>query len=180
MADEKKGQALEQLSTINGQITRVINTVVSGSKSVSAQNSTVVAGVFGGFSGLSSAYLVTAFVAPLSFTILGPLLTGLGIAAGVLAFRRSATMGAETEAAQRQIAVDENEHIAKTILVRLQKLPRSAPPQIREELWNDYRMVSRELARLAASPAQKMRSPDPQLPSPADLPRPDPPASQSS
>lgn len=150
----KQEQALEQLTTINGQISRVISTVVSGSKSIAAQNSTVVSGVFGGFSGLTMAYLVTSFVATLSFPIFGPLLTGLGIAAGVLAFRRSATMSVETDAAKRQIAHDENEQIAKTILLRIQKLPRTAPPHIRDGLWDDYRIVTKELA-LLASPAER-------------------------
>jgi hypothetical protein len=161
MVDNKKAQALDDLSSINGQITRVINAVVSGSKSIAAQNSTVVAGVFGGFCGLSGAYLITSFVATLSFPILGPLFTGLGIAAGVLFFRR-ANLGAESDAARGQIALDENERIAKVILARIQKLPKNAPVEVRQELWTQYALVAKELAQLASSsPNGKIALPSP-------------------
>jgi hypothetical protein len=154
MPKEQQEQALDRLSNVNAQISRIISTVVSGSKSIASQPSAVVSGVLGGFGGLSAAYLITSFVAALSFPIFGPLLTGLGIAAGVLTFRGSTALGVENEAAQRQIAHEENDRIAKTILIRIQKLPRSAPPQIRAELWNDYRIVSRELVGLASPPTK--------------------------
>ena|ERR1700730_11325851 len=150
MSKEKQRQALEILSNVNAQISRIITTIVSGSKSVASQPSTVVSGALGGFGGLSAAYLITSFVTALSFPIFGPLLTGLSIAAGVLIFRGPAARGAEAEAAQRQIAHDENERIAKTILIRIGKASRSAPPHVRDELWNDYLMVTKELVMLAS------------------------------
>jgi hypothetical protein len=84
----------------------------------------------------------------------------------VLAFRRSATTDAQAQSAQAQIAFDENERIAKAILLRIEKLPPSAPPQVRDELWNDYRMVTRELARLAIPVASKPLSLPPSAPTP--------------
>jgi len=81
-------RALEQLSTDNGRVPRVFSTVLAGSRALSGQSSTIVSGVAGGFAGLSAAYLLTSFVTALSFPILGLLWSGLGTAAGMLAFRR--------------------------------------------------------------------------------------------
>jgi hypothetical protein len=132
------GGAALKLSDLNSEVTRVVNSVLSASRTLSVQNSTVVSGVFGGFTGLTCAYLATVFISGLYLPVIGSLLTGLGITAGILVFRRSGALQAEADAARRQVAMDEKNRIADMILGHIRTLPRSAPPEVREKLWKAY------------------------------------------
>jgi hypothetical protein len=93
------------------------------------------------------------FVAPVSFAVLGPVCSGLGIVVAILLNRGGSRLQFERKLEENRIAAEE-------IMSRIKALPRNAPPDVRDELWSTYRTLNS-----MATASRGMQSlPSPKLP----------------
>lgn len=84
---------------------------------------------------LAWALRTLTFVAPISFPVVSVFLTGLGIVGTMLAHRGRRRMDFESRLEENRIATEE-------ILSRIKSLPKSAPQEVKDELWLTYRMLN--------------------------------------
>ncbi|MGH9843462.1 MAG: hypothetical protein ACREEM_32390 [Blastocatellia bacterium] len=119
---------------MSAQAARLLERFSSTSERLSAKSSSTLFGCLGGLGGITSAYLISIF-ATVSLPALGVLLASTGLISGVLLHR-----GRRRFALERRI--EENRLAANEILSRLKSLPKSTPPEVREELWLAYRSLT--------------------------------------
>lgn len=151
--------SVKSLVTTTKEGSRALGELIRASAKASAQSTSTLMGVVGGFVGMAVAYGLT-FAAPISLTIVGPIFSGLGIVLAILIHRGKARMVFERKLDQNRIATDE-------ILARIKALPRNAPQHVRDELWNTYKTLN-SMATMAntvplvlppASPSAPLSSP---------------------
>jgi hypothetical protein len=155
---------VKEMSAATQQATRALAAMSRSAARLSAQSTSTLYGVTGGFLGTGGAYALSlAF--PVSLAAVGFILTGLGIVGGVLFYRGRRRIDIETRLDENRLASDE-------ILRRIKLLPRDTPPHVREEMWLTYQalnsvqqfrrtVVAIPISRDAAEDTALLRAPQP-------------------
>lgn len=127
--------AAERLSQALGDSRRLFNQLTAQAKAASANTSSTLFGMLGGFVGTGAAYAIS-FYTMAAFGVLAPIMAGAGIVLGVLTYRGSERFKFESRLEMHQKAIE-------VIRTEIKSLPRNAPQAVRDELWNTYtRLVS--------------------------------------
>lgn len=119
-ARKNAAHTLEELSKLAGRMSK--------------QDSSTLFGVSGGLLGVTSAYFLSIGL-PVALSIAGPLMTSLGIVAGILIYRGRRGIAIEKRLEENRIAAEE-------ILRRIRQLPKNAPKEIARDLWHTYGLLS--------------------------------------
>lgn len=155
--------AFKSLVTTTREGSRALSELIRASAKASAQSTSTLMGVVGGFIGMAFAYGLT-FLAPIALPIVGPICSGLGIVLAILIHRGKSRMIFERKLDQNRIAADE-------IMARIKALPKNAPQHVRDELWNTYKTLNSmatmantvPLALPPASPSMAISAPAPTI-----------------
>ncbi|WP_139236730.1 hypothetical protein [Rugamonas rubra] len=166
-ASKRLGQTLQESK-------KLFNHLSAQSRAASASNSSTLFGMLGGFVGAGAAYTIP-FYTTATFLGLAPILTGLGIVLGVIAFRGPSRFKLESKLEMHQRSIE-------VVLEEIRRLPKNAPQDVRDEAWNTYKHllsispVAQKYAvpQAPSSPAQPQISNSPAAPSPAQPQAPDP------
>lgn len=130
---------LTELRSVADETEKVLDRLSLTSDRLSAKSSSALFGTLGGLGGLSAAYLICA-ISTASLPVTGVLLASLGIAVGVAAYRGPRWFSLERRIGENRVAVNE-------ILDRIKKLPKNAPKEVRDDLWDTYRSLTGGLQR---------------------------------
>src|SRR5262245_16451046 len=122
---------LAEMNATFEQSDRILRQLSDASERLSTKNSTVIIGAFGGFAGLTSAYLLSFFTAA-AFLVLGPLLASLGLLGCILLNRGLRRLRLERFAEEHQIAT----RIVLTDIDLLKE--KNAPPDVIEGQWRRF------------------------------------------
>jgi hypothetical protein len=158
-------QAYTRLSAVTGEVQRVLGGLTNATSGLAGRPVVVVAGVLGGSTAMLLTYVVCTYAPSLSFILLGPLATVVGISASILAARRIRLTVFEGEAEQQQRLIAQNREVARLLHEAAGRLPPGTPKAIRDEHYRLIMDVNRklaELARPASLPPDIPRLPPPQ------------------
>jgi hypothetical protein len=126
--------ALKEMKAATQDASRVLSAMTRSASRLSAQNTSTLYGVIGGFFGIGIAYALSlAF--PVSLSVGAIILMGFGIVGGVLFYRGLPRVGLDTR-------LDENRFAAEEMLRRIKQLPRHVPQHVRDEMWMTYKMLN--------------------------------------
>lgn len=128
---------LKNLAIANRNGAQILSQLQRALQQGDAQLQWMWCGLSGGLLGLLAAYVLGQFVPQIALA--GLFFTAAGIVFGLIIQRR-----AKPDAFASRL--EENKLAAQELLVRIRSLPKSAPPDIREELWLMYRELNSAMA----------------------------------
>lgn len=127
-------RALNILKKASKHSSELLQRLSNTSEKLGRKNSSTLFGTFGGLLG-AGVGTALSYATGISLLALSTSLTGLGIVAAILIYRGPRRIILEKEIAENRIACDE-------ILSRIKNLPRNAPEEVKQELWNTYRQLN--------------------------------------
>jgi hypothetical protein len=125
---------MSEITAITEESSRFLEELSKAASKASAQSSSTLLGVIGGFVGMAIAFGISPFV-PVSIVVLGPACTGIGIAMAVLLVRGRSRLDLER-------SIDANRLAASEVLGRINALPTDTPTDVRDELWATYKALN--------------------------------------
>jgi hypothetical protein len=134
--------ATERLENVSRQTATLLERVTSSSEKLGRQSSTTLVGSVGGIVG-SLAAVGVAHYAAISLMLIGAPLSALGILGGILLCRGTRRIKLERRIAENRIAANE-------LLDRIKALPKTAPKEIRDRLWQAYGSLTQGYENQAA------------------------------
>jgi hypothetical protein len=125
---------MSEITEIVEESSRLLGELSRAASKASAQSSSTLFGVIGGFVGMAFAFGFSPFV-PVSIAVLGPACTGIGITLAVLLCRGRSRLDLER-------SIDANRLAANEVLDRIKALPSDTPTEVRDELWATYKALN--------------------------------------
>jgi len=125
---------IKSLIATTKECSRTLGELIWVSSKASAQSTSTLMGVAGGFAGMAVAYGLS-LIAPVSLAIAAPVFTGFGIVIAIIINRGDSRNDFERKLEQNRIASEE-------ILRRINSLPRNVPQGTLDELWNTYNILN--------------------------------------
>jgi hypothetical protein len=125
---------MSEITAIIEESSRFLGELSRAASKASAQSSSTLFGVIGGFVGMAIAFGISPFV-PVSIVVLGPACTGIGITLAVLLSRGRSRLDLER-------SIDANRLAANEVLDRIKALPSDTPTEVRDELWATYKALN--------------------------------------
>lgn len=136
-AAKRLGQSLQESK-------KLFNQLSAQSRAASANSSSTLFGMIGGFAGMGAAYALP-FYTGATFFGLAPILAGAGVVAGILAFRGTGRFKLERR-------LEAHKRALESVREEIRLLPKNAPQAVKDEAWETYRRL------LSASPLPLERS----------------------
>ena len=131
---KKLNDSLVSLEKVAEDTSSFLEKITKASEDASRHNSSTLFGVAGGIVGALVGVIVAPYMS-IPLLVLSTLLTGLGIVAGILAFRGNDGIVLEKRMYNNRIA-------CKEILDRIKQLPKDVPQEVIDDLWANYRLLN--------------------------------------
>lgn len=135
---QKAHDKFDQFEEQSTQLTdKFMGRVLKTSEEYSRKGSSILFGIIGGALSIPLGLTLAEYTFMHFAAISGPLFA-IGIASGVLISRGKRWFRLEKQIEQSRMTANQRLGHADEILLRIEKLPKNAPPQVKNELWGNY------------------------------------------